>query len=234
MATFELKTADPRLLGRKSFDSPPLYSAPHPLYTAGRVYDGIPTKEASKYKLHSRSPDVRDRLEPRSKALDLVRSWRSELDLLSHVIDTDVLKAYQDTRLGSKELRLRLLELAAVIIHIIAALLFDHTTKPAYKCPPLKRRIDTQIDQVITFGLYGEPTVPSQFPLKAEHHAVRLFAKFTMQQNIYRSRNDRRVPEVEIGGWNMNGRMEDDPHAMEIIRKYHDGQLGNDLNKVYP
>jgi hypothetical protein len=59
-------------------------------YIFAQVVDGILTRNTSKYKLQARSPDVRDRLGPSFEPIDLVRNWRSELDLLSPDIDADV------------------------------------------------------------------------------------------------------------------------------------------------
>ncbi|KAL2839488.1 hypothetical protein BJY01DRAFT_250444 [Aspergillus pseudoustus] len=95
------------------------------------------------------------------------------------------------------------------------------------------RLSDTQIDAFIAFGLYGEPTFPFDFPIKAERDAVRLLPELTLGYNIYRSRNDRhpeelpqhwRPPCVQWG--------EDDPVMMEFIKKCNKGELrkGVDYN----
>jgi hypothetical protein len=66
-----------------------------------------------------------------------------------------VLQTYKDSRLGTREFRLRLIKTTAVVIHTLAALLFTATNQPPYKCPePRKKFIEvdgrfTPIDEFI-------------------------------------------------------------------------------------
>lgn len=52
-----------------------------------------------------------------------------------------MLQAYKDSRPGTKEFKLRLIETTAVVIHSLAALLFEHTNERPYKCPEPERKI---------------------------------------------------------------------------------------------
>lgn len=90
---------------------------------------------------------------------------------------------------------------------------------------------DAQVDQFVSFGLYGDPAVPSPFPIKPVRDAVRLLPEFTMQKNIYRTKSDRRVPELP-SGWHPVGRLEDDPQMMEFMDKYKNGDWTYGYNEI--
>lgn len=90
---------------------------------------------------------------------------------------------------------------------------------------------DAQVDQFVSFGLYGDPAVPSPFPIKPGRDAVRLLPEFTMQKNIYRTKSDRRVPELP-SGWHPVGRLEDDPQMMEFMDKYKNGDWTYGYNEI--
>ncbi|KAL4959287.1 uncharacterized protein BDV14DRAFT_206952 [Aspergillus stella-maris] len=243
-----------------------IFSSQRAEYVFGQVVEGTPTKETARFKHHNDNPAIEDRAEPLPDTLNLVRTWRSSFELASLEIDLDVLKIYWESRLGTREAKLRLIEITAVIIHHLAALLFEHTNQPPNKRPEAKNGFamvdgyfqrtdeiieslyptylfhnhyldsdiypmgvadivaywaethlfggvfldvllhpdnrfqifklsDAQIDQFIGFGLYGEPTFPCPFPMKTERDTVRLSGEHTMHLNVYRSKNDRKVPE---------------------------------------
>ncbi|KAL3478916.1 hypothetical protein BJX99DRAFT_93364 [Aspergillus californicus] len=110
-------------------------------YVFAQVVDGVPTKETKMCKNYSVEELFRDRAEPSPEALDLVRGWRSDFQLTSLEIDDKVLRAYTDSQLGTREYKLRLIEITAVVVHTLAALLFQHTNQPPYKCPPPRNGI---------------------------------------------------------------------------------------------
>ncbi|KAL3491020.1 hypothetical protein BJX62DRAFT_237621 [Aspergillus germanicus] len=109
-------------------------------YVFAQVADGLPTKD-----------------------------WRSEFNLLSLQVDAGVLQTYKDSRLGTRELRLRLLETTAVVIHTLAALLFMATNQPPYKCSEPRRKF-------IEVGSRLTPTdgfIPSPFETYLFHNHYR-------------------------------------------------------------
>ncbi|KAL4928930.1 uncharacterized protein BDV17DRAFT_281733 [Aspergillus undulatus] len=91
------------------------------------------------------------------------------------------------------------------------------------------RMSDSQIDYFIGFGLYWEPTYLSPFPIKAERDAVRLMGQYTIYQNIYRRKNDRKASE-EPPRVSCAQRMEGDPDMMEFMEKWNKGgvEIGED------
>ncbi|KAL4938734.1 hypothetical protein BDV06DRAFT_231550 [Aspergillus oleicola] len=80
-------------------------------------------------------PEIEDRNEPSPEALNLVRSWRSRFEPASLEIDIDVLQKYRESRLGTREAKLCMIEVTAVVIHHLAALLFEHINQLLYKRP---------------------------------------------------------------------------------------------------
>ncbi|RDW81604.1 uncharacterized protein DSM5745_05161 [Aspergillus mulundensis] len=294
------------------------------------VADGLPTQETAKYKPHCDEEELDDRTQPSARARDLVRTWRSDFDLGSLELESNVISTYQQTPLQAREFKARLIEITAVVIHTLAALLFSHTNHPPYKKPPPKNKIvmvdgwpqvtdelvpsrvptylyhndyldddiyplgiadiaaywaethlfggvvvfyqgdnetelptdllppsslplddkrfldvylhpdcrfkvfrlsDAQIDQFVGFGVHGEPSASSPFPLKPERNTVRLFPAIAMSHyNVYRSKNDRKVREIDIARLNWGGRMEDDPQMMELVEERKKAELkqGND------
>lgn len=93
---------------------------------------------------------------------------------------------------------------------------------------------DAQFNHILAFALHGESaegsSFSSPFPLKAERDTIRLFPEFSMlKHHIYRSRNDRKVREINTARWNMGGRLEDDPYLMDFIKS----QTGNSLFLVF-
>ena len=75
------------------------------------------------------------------------------------------MQAYQNSRPITKAFKLRLIETTSVIVHSLAALLFEHTNVPPYKCPSPTRKV------VIVDGLaeVTDELIPSPFPTFLYH-----------------------------------------------------------------
>ncbi|KAL4902145.1 hypothetical protein BDW74DRAFT_186936 [Aspergillus multicolor] len=212
-------------------------------YVVAQVAEGLPIKETAKYKNHCDVEDLDNRTQPGLKALDLVRSWRWEFDLGSLEVESN------QTSFEAREFKPRLMEITAVplykkpppkhkIITVdgwsqrtdelipsrVPTYLYHNDYLDVYLHPDARFKVfklsDAQIDQFINFGLHGEPSVPSPFPNRPEILTVRLFtAVFKLFYNIYRSRNDRKVREINTARMNWGGRIEDDPLIMEFIEE---------------
>ncbi|KAL4803052.1 hypothetical protein BDV18DRAFT_163577 [Aspergillus unguis] len=105
-------------------------------YIFAQVAEGLPTRDTSIFK-HDIDPEIAERVEPGQEAIDLVRSWWADFHLEHLEISSSTLRAYNDTRLGTK---LRLIEAIAIVIHTLAALLFEHTNQAPYKRPAQQQK----------------------------------------------------------------------------------------------
>ncbi|RJE22005.1 hypothetical protein PHISCL_05670 [Aspergillus sclerotialis] len=134
-------------------------------YVLAQVAEGIQTKETARYKLHGLDPQIKNRIEPGLAALNLVRSWMSEFRLETLEIDANILQAYRNSSPGTKAFKLRLIETTAVVVHSLAALLFEHTNDPPYKYPSPTRKV------VIVDGLaeVSDELIPTPFPTFLYH-----------------------------------------------------------------
>ncbi|KAJ5574136.1 uncharacterized protein N7459_008563 [Penicillium hispanicum] len=106
-------------------------------YTLAQIVDGLPTKHTDRYRDRPYAPEVDERDNPTATAFNVVAEWRSTFHLEILTIDSDVVQAYQNTSIGTRDFELRLIEITAVAVHTIAMYLFLHTNKPPYKFPKL-------------------------------------------------------------------------------------------------
>ncbi|PYI00330.1 hypothetical protein BO78DRAFT_434501 [Aspergillus sclerotiicarbonarius CBS 121057] len=81
--------------------------------TLAQIADGLPTRQVSERDRRFYDPE--------------------KLTLRS---PSQVAQAYQNSVVGTRPFRLRLIEITALVMHTVAAHLFGLTSQPPYKCPP--------------------------------------------------------------------------------------------------
>ncbi|OJJ46420.1 hypothetical protein ASPZODRAFT_16186 [Penicilliopsis zonata CBS 506.65] len=117
--------------------------------TFAQIVDGIPIEQTDTRWLFGYDPNISGRQAPSDSALEEVVKWRSQFQVESLEIASDMVQGYQKTVKGTREFHLYLIGMIAVSLHTAASLLFTYTNNPPYKRP-----------QPQSFDLFPIPGIP--------------------------------------------------------------------------
>ncbi|KAH7313970.1 hypothetical protein B0I35DRAFT_480606 [Stachybotrys elegans] len=100
--------------------------------TMAQLLDGLPQADVAweaRGNLLIRANPLADHAQLCGGVLEKTRSWRDDFDPDTLQFEPQLLQAYSDAEMGSKEFNLRLIEMVAVSVHQIAVALFDLAPK---------------------------------------------------------------------------------------------------------
>ncbi|OJD16932.1 hypothetical protein AJ78_02969 [Emergomyces pasteurianus Ep9510] len=92
--------------------------------TFAQVVDGCPTRDVYRDNFNEFRKSFQNNIHPSNAALEAVESCRRNLNLGNTQINAKLAQAFQNTNPGSREFRLRLIEVLAVLCHGIAVHLY--------------------------------------------------------------------------------------------------------------
>ncbi|KAE8346493.1 hypothetical protein BDV24DRAFT_158724 [Aspergillus arachidicola] len=189
-----------------------------------QVVDGIPTRtDANGWEFVKAGLKRKD--DPSEESIDTVKAFQNNFEVNTLEVSSDVAQAYQDTSIGSRDFKLRLLEIVAISFHDMVAHLFKSFEADLDAWPNRNRAPHPREATWFYHSDYLDHDHVSPIPFQTERYTLRIEPEEAMEMHIYRHLYERR-PKAEDNGRTQHKRrrLEDYPEFGDLLQRLGGGE----------